>query len=255
MTPDSFSDGGAFGDASAAVAHALRLIDEGADVIDVGGESTRPDAAPVGPEEEIRRTVPVIEGVGRLRPGTRISIDTSKPAVANAALAAGASIVNDVTALEDPAMIALCASAGCTVALMHMRGNPRSMQSDTRYADLVGEIVGFLSDRAQRAIAAGIAPEHIIVDPGLGFGKSFEDNFRLIRAIPRFAALGFPVLIGASRKSFIGRATGVERPADRVHGSIGAALAAARYGAGALRVHDVAATRQALDVFDAVERS
>ncbi len=255
VTPDSFSDGGSFADSLAAADHALRLLDEGAEVVDVGGESTRPGAAPVAAADEIVRTAPVIAAIARRAPGARISIDTSKAEVARAALSAGATIVNDVTALQDPQMASACAAAGCFVALMHMRGNPRSMQLDTQYADLEGEVVAFLADRAQRAIAAGIRPERLLVDPGLGFGKTPEANFRLIRAIPKLAALGFPVLIGASRKSFVGKASGVEHAADRVYGSIGAALAATRHGASALRVHDVAATRQALDVFCAAERA
>ena len=256
-TPDSFSDGGRFvvGDqvrVDAAVEHALRLLDEGAHLIDVGGESTRPGAEAVGAAEETERVVPVIEGVLAARPGAVISVDTSKASVARAALDAGARWVNDVTGLGDPELGSVCARAGCELVLMHMRGTPRTMQANTSYDDLVGEILAGLRDSVARAVDAGVDPARILVDPGVGFGKSFEDNPRLIAAVPRFAALGHRVLIGASRKGFIGRLTGVERASERVHGSVGAALAAAARGAHVVRVHDVAATVQALAVFRAV---
>lgn len=198
-------------------------------------------------EVEAARVVPVIAGILAARPDARVSVDTRKASVARAALAAGARLVNDVSGLADPAMAATCAAAGAGLALMHLRGDPRTMQQDTRYTDLIGEICAFLSERAQRAVAAGV--RELYVDPGIGFGKASADNPALIAAIPRFAALGWPVLIGASRKRFIGELTGVAAPAERVAGSLGAALAAAARGAALLRVHDVAATRQALDVF------
>lgn len=255
VTPDSFSDGGLYRYAGQAVAHALRLIDEGADWVDVGGESTRPGSAPVSVDEECARVIPVIEGVRAARPGVPISVDTSKAAVAEAATQAGARIVNDVSALSDPAMAPLCAQAGVTVVLMHMRGTPATMQRDTAYEDLVGEVERYLAERAEAAMAAGIQRERIVIDPGIGFGKAPGDNPALIAAVPRLRALGHRVLIGASRKRFIGELTGVAEPSQRVAGSVGAALAAAARGADVLRVHDVAATRQALAVFQAVERA
>lgn len=251
-TPDSFSDGGRYLDTGAAVTHGLRLLDEGADWLDIGGESTRPGARPVAAEDEAARVLPVIRGILEARPGTVISVDTSKSEVARAALHAGARIVNDVSALSDPKMADLCASTGCSVILMHMRGRPATMQSDTEYADLVSEVIAYLVERVDTAVRAGVDRERIWVDPGLGFGKALDDNPRLIRATPRIVAeTGCPVLIGASRKRFIGALTGVERAADRVYGSVGAALAAAAWGASAVRVHDVAATRQALAVYNA----
>ena len=251
VTPDSFSDGGAY----APIEHGLRLLDEGADWLDVGGESTRPGAPPVPPEEELRRVLPVLAGVARHRPGAILSVDTSKAEVAARAIEAGASVVNDVTALRDPEMAGLVARTGVTLVLMHMRGDPTTMQSDTRYGDLVAEIRAFLAERAEVAIAAGVPRDRILVDPGLGFGKAPLDNPRLVAAIPSFRSLGHRVVIGASRKSFVGRLSGVSRPEDRVHGSIGAALAAVEAGADVLRVHDVAATRQALAVYTACRPS
>ncbi|MFT7520551.1 MAG: dihydropteroate synthase [Kiritimatiellia bacterium] len=252
VTPDSFSDGGLHACSAAAVAHGLRLLDEGADWLDIGGESTRPGAAAVDPQEQIRRVVPVIEQLHAVRPDVVISVDTSRATVARAALAAGASVVNDVTALSDPHMAALCAETRCDLVLMHMRGRPETMQRDTEYVDVVHEVVAYLAQRVAVAISAGVEPERLIVDPGVGFGKSFADNPRLIRAVPALKKLGHRVLIGASRKAFIGRLNGVSVPADRVHGSLGAALAAAAMGADIVRVHDVLATRRALTVFQAV---
>jgi dihydropteroate synthase len=253
-TPDSFSDGGRYLRATDAVDHALRLLDEGADALDFGGESTRPGADPEGADEEIARVVPVIRAVRAARPGATLSVDTAKASVARAAIEAGADWVNDVTALADPAMAPLCAEAGVTVVLMHLRGTPRTMQANTVYADLLGEVEAALRVRVDHALAAGVRPERVLVDPGVGFGKTGADNAALIRAVPRWKALGHGVLIGASRKRFIGELTGVAEPADRVAGSVGAALAAAAVGADWLRVHDVAATRQALAVYRAVLR-
>jgi len=253
VTPDSFSDGGRFVDPERAVAHGRRLVEEGADWLDVGGESTRPGARPIDAAEEIARVVPVIAGLRAACPAVGISIDTSKAAVAAAAIEAGATLVNDVTAFGDPEMAALCAAGGVQVVLMHMRGTPRTMQVDTTYDDLVGEVERFLAQRLEHGAEQGIRSDRMLVDPGLGFGKAPLDNLALIRAVPRLAALGHRVVIGASRKSFIGRLTGVSDPSERVFGSVGAALAAAAHGADVLRVHDVAATRQALDVFLAVE--
>jgi dihydropteroate synthase len=251
VTPDSFSDGNRFVELEAAVAHGLRMLDDGADVVDIGGESTRPGADPVSVEEQCRRVVPVIEGIHAALPDALISIDTTQSEVARAAIHAGAGMVNDVSAMSDPDMAPLCAETGVQLVLMHMRGAPRTMQLDTSYVDLVGEIVGFLRERAAHAQRCGVAEDHIIIDPGVGFGKAGRDNPPLIAAVPTFKTLGYRVLIGASRKSFIGALTGVREAGDRLGGSIGAALAAAEHGADLLRVHDVATTHHALTVFRA----
>lgn len=256
VTPDSFSDGGRFLDPSQAVAHGLRLLDEGADWLDVGGESTRPGSEPVDAVTEAARVVPVIAGLVAERPGVTISVDTSKAEVAAAAIEAGARIVNDVTALADPEMPGLCARTGVSVILMHMRGRPATMQHDTHYDDLVAAVGDGLLDRVAVAEAAGVSRDRIWVDPGVGFGKAPGDNPLLIRASGALAErTGCPVLIGASRKRFVGELTGVQAAADRVHGSVGAALAAVRFGARALRIHDVAATRQALLVYTACQEA
>lgn len=249
VTPDSFSDGGAHLAPADAIARAEQLVAEGARWIDVGGESTRPGAAPVDEAEELRRVVPVIAALRARLPGVRLSVDTRRTEVARAALAAGADVVNDVSAGRAPGMLACVAAAGAGVVLMHMRGEPGTMQRDTAYADLVGEVTEHLAERARAATAAGIRT--IWLDPGLGFGKAPVDNPSLIRAIPVIRALGWPVVIGASRKRFIGELTGEADPARRVFGSVGAALAAASWGADVLRVHDVAATIAALQVFQA----
>jgi dihydropteroate synthase len=252
-TPDSFSDGGRFDDVDRAVAHALRLLDAGADIVDVGGESTRPGAAAVSASEERDRVLPVITGVLAARPGACVSVDTRKASVAAAAVRAGARMVNDVSALGDPAMAAVCAAApGVEVVLMHMRGQPATMQRDTTYGDLVQEVVDWLGARVEPAVSSGIDRGRLLVDPGVGFGKAPRDNPRLIAATRELGALGLPVLIGASRKRFIGQLTGVEDAAARDAGSIGAALAAVACGAAVLRVHDVAGTRQALTVYQAI---
>jgi dihydropteroate synthase len=252
VTPDSFSDGGRFIDPAHAVRHGLRLLEEGADWLDVGGESTRPGAGTVGARAEIGRVIPVIEGLKKLRPDARISVDTSKAAVAAEAIDSGASMVNDVRAAMDREMGPLCAARGVSVILMHMRGRPKTMQGYTEYSDLVAEVTEFLCERVAAAVDAGVARDRIWVDPGIGFAKRLQDNPALIRATPQIAkATGCPVVVGASRKKFVGEITGVERAADRIYGSVGAALAAASFGAGMIRVHDVAATVQALAVFDA----
>lgn len=253
VTPDSFSDGGEHDDTASAVAHALRLLDEGADWVDVGGESTRPGSDGVTVREELHRVLPVVRGIHQARPHAVISVDTSKVAVADEAIAAGASVINDVTGLESSAMRALCAQTGVTVVIMHKRGRPAEMQAHTDYSDLVEEVADYLARQARLAMEAGVPAERILVDPGIGFGKSLLDNPRLIAAVPRFAALGHRVLIGASRKRFIGEITGVQQASQRVFGSVGAALAAARARAHVLRVHDVRATREALAVYMAVE--
>ncbi len=252
VTPDSFSDGGLYCQADAAIAHGLALLDDGADALDVGGESTRPGAPPVGVNEEISRVVPVIRGLLSAAPTAKISIDTSKASVARAAIEAGAWMVNDVTSGSDPGMFPLAAEAQCPLVLMHMRGNPATMQQHTEYDDLVGEVINALTNRIALAVQMGVAQNRIIADPGVGFGKALSDNPGLIAQTGRFRdTLGVPVMIGASRKRFIGSLTQQEVASERVFGSVGAALAAARAGAAWLRVHDVAATRQALTVFAA----
>ena len=251
VTPDSFSDGGRYLDHSAAIAHGRTLIAGGADILDVGGESTRPGAEPVAEAGEIARVVPVI---GALAEATRVSVDTMKPAVARAAFAAGASMWNDVTALRHARDSAATATAlGCDVVLMHMQGEPRTMQAAPRYDDVVAEVAAFLIERADAAIAAGVARERIWLDPGIGFGKTMAHNLALIAHLDRLVALGFPVLFGASRKSFLGRIDAKAAAADdRLGGSLAAALAAARAGVAAVRVHDVRETVQALSVEAAV---
>lgn len=254
-TPDSFSDGGRFFSEAAAVSHALALLDAGADILDIGGESTRPRAEPVSEAEELARVVPVITAIRRARPEAVISVDTMKPAVMRAAARAGAGIWNDVTALQwAPDSLAAAAELGCGVCLMHMLGEPRTMQADPRYGDVVAEVRDFLAGRAQAAMAAGVARERIWLDPGLGFGKTVAHNLALLRAIPELKALGFPVLIGASRKSMIGRLDPAGAQAeDRLGGSLALALWSAANGADIVRVHDVRETAQALRVWAAVD--
>ena len=252
VTPDSFSDGGRFLGAEAALAHARRLIAEGADILDIGGESTRPGAAPVSEAEELDRVIPLIAAI-RAGSAIPISIDTLKPAVARAAVAAGATIWNDVSALRgSPDAPVVAAGLGCTVVLMHMLGEPGTMQDDPRYEDVVSEVEAFLLARADVAMTAGVAREKIWLDPGIGFGKTLAHNLALLRALPRFVALGFPVLLGASRKRFI---AAIDRTADADHrlgGSLAAALAGARAGVAGVRVHDVRETVQALAVQAAI---
>lgn len=252
-TPDSFSDGGAYLDPRAAIAHALRLADEGADILDIGGESTRPGAEPVPLDEELARIIPVIAELAT-KTRARISVDTRKPEVARAAVAAGASIWNDVSALTYSAQsLPVAAALACDIVLMHAQGDPRTMQDRPHYDDVVGEVLAFLGARIMACRAADISEDRLIVDPGVGFGKTIAHNIALIQDLARIAALGRPVLLGASRKRFI---AALDRPAeasDRLGGSIAAALAGARAGAAILRVHDVAATRQALAVAAAIE--
>ena len=244
VTPDSFSDGGRFAGAEAAVAHGKALAAAGADIVDVGGESTRPGAEPVAPDEEIRRVEPVVRGLAEA--GILVSIDTRRAAVMRAALAAGARIVNDVTALAgDAASLAIVAGSGAAVALMHMEGDPRTMQDDPRYDDVLLDVLEFLEGRVALCARAGIARERIAVDPGIGFGKRDPHNLALLARLALFHGTGCALLVGASRKSFIGRLGG-GGPRDRLGGSLAAALHAAGQGAQILRVHDVAETRQAL---------
>jgi dihydropteroate synthase len=251
VTPDSFSDGGAHATTEAAVAHGLRLAEEGADVLDIGGESTRPGAQPVPLEEELRRTIPVIE---QLAAATRlpISIDTSKPEVMRAAVASGAGMINDVYALRREGALDAAAALGVPVVLMHMQGEPGGMQDAPQYEDVVAEVHRFLAERIFSAEMAGIAKKHIVVDPGFGFGKTTAHNLALLARLERFVDLGVPVLAGLSRKRSIGELTGRDAPEARVHGSVAAHVIAAQRGAMLLRVHDVAATVDALKVWNAV---
>jgi len=255
-TPDSFADGGAHANPDAAIAHGLKLAEEGADILDVGGESTRPGAGEVPLDEELRRVVPVIDALARLV-SIPISIDTSKPEVMRAAVAAGAGMINDVYALRRKGALDTATELGVPVVLMHMQGEPRTMQADPRYDDVVGEVHRFLAERIFAAEMAGIPKKRIVVDPGFGFGKNSQHNLQLLAQLRRFTELGVPVLAGLSRKTTIGELiardlTGRGDPRDRVFGSVAAHLVAAQNGAAILRVHDVAATVDALKVWNAV---
>lgn len=253
VTPDSFSDGGNFLDPDAAAEHAAAMFDAGAVIVDVGGESTRPGSDPVSQKEEIGRVVPVVERIIAARPEATISIDTYRSGTAAAALEAGARLVNDVTALRgDPRMVTVVAGAECPVILMHMQGEPKTMQKEPSYHDVVGEVRDFLAQRAEHAVAAGVSPENIIVDPGIGFGKKLEHNLTLLRNLEAIVDLGFPVLIGASRKTFIGKITGVQEASERVFGTVATTVLAYERGATLFRVHDVGANRDALAVAEAV---
>jgi dihydropteroate synthase len=251
VTPDSFSDGGEHASLEAAVAHGLKLAGEGADILDVGGESTRPGAAEISVEEELRRVLPVIERLVR-ETTLPISIDTSKPEVMRAAVEAGAGMVNDVYALRREGALDAAAALGVPVVLMHMQGEPRSMQAAPQYDDVVADVHRFLAERIFAAEMAGIAKKKIVVDPGFGFGKTLEHNLALLAQLERFTELGVPLLAGLSRKKTIGELTGRDDPHERVHGSVAAHLLAAQRGAKILRVHDVAATMDALKVWSAV---
>jgi dihydropteroate synthase len=252
LTPDSFSDGGALASPDAAAVRAVQMSAAGADWLDVGGESSRPGAEPIPEAEELHRVLPAIEAI-RAAASTPISIDTTKPAVARAAVAAGATMWNDVGALRAPGALEAAADLGCEVVLMHMQGAPATMQDDPRYDDVVAEVTAFLQGRAEAAIRAGVAAERIWLDPGLGFGKTPVHNLALLRALGRIVDLGFPVVVGASRKGWI-RALdpSARRASDRLGGSLALALAAARAGVAMVRVHDVRETVQALTVDTAV---
>ena len=250
VTPDSFSDGGRFLDAERAIAHGRELAAEGADVLDVGGESTRPGAEAVPAEEELRRTQPVVHALSSA--GFSVSIDTSKVAVAQAALEAGATMVNDVTALRaEPELAGICAQRDCEVVLMHMLGDPRTMQENPVYEDVVDDVKAFLAERIEFALAEGIDEERIWIDPGIGFGKTVEHNLELHRRLGELAELGRPIAFGSSRKSFIGKLTGAEVD-QRLGGSIASNVIAYANGASMLRVHDVAPMRQALAVAETI---
>ena len=251
VTPDSFTDGGRYFDPASAVAHALAMEADGVDIIDVGGESTRPGAKPVPVDEEIRRTAPVIRAL-RERTECLVSVDTAKAAVARAALDAGAHIVNDISAGADPAMAAAVKESGAGWVLMHMQGTPQTMQQDPHYADVAAEVAAFLRGRMAAFIRAGVAPEQLALDPGIGFGKKMEHNVELLRRIPDLAALGRPVLIGVSRKSFLGKIAGCADTAQRLPASLAALCFARQQGAHIFRVHDVRESRDALRTLSAL---
>jgi dihydropteroate synthase len=246
VTPDSFSDGGVHFDAQTAIDAGLRMIDEGADILDIGGESTRPNAEEVAAGEELRRVIPVVTALADR--GVRVSIDTMKPQVAQRALEAGAQIVNDVTALADPEMISVVSESRCTVCLMHMKGTPRTMQQNPTYGDVVSEVRDFLVERAR---SSGITQDKIWIDPGIGFGKTLQHNLDLIRNLDTLVATGYPVLIGVSRKSFIGRLLGGGEPLpveERLEGTLAAQVVAQIKGAKIIRAHDVRSSRRAIDM-------
>jgi dihydropteroate synthase len=253
VTPDSFSDGGRFFDHDAALRQARRLIMEGADILDIGGESTRPGAEPVSADEEAARVAPLIQAL-RAESDVAISIDTMKPSVAREAVGAGATIWNDITALNwAPDSLQVAASLGCTVVLMHMQGEPRTMQVQPRYEDVVGEVSAFLVERAEASVRAGVSKDRIWLDPGIGFGKTLQHNLSLLHSLRSLAGLGYPLLMGVSRKGFIkGIDPAATHAEDRLGGSLAAALWSAAQGASVVRVHDVAQTVQALKVWAAI---
>ena len=254
-TPDSFSDGGRWNEPAEAIHHGLQLWGDGADIVDVGGESTRPGAEPVGTMEELERVVPVVEALASH--GIVVSVDTAKPQVAEAAILAGAEIINDVTGLGDPEMVALCAASGVGVVIMHMQGEPRTMQADPTYDDVVADVGQFLIDRADAAVQRGIGPARIVVDPGIGFGKTFAHNLALLSGISRLGG-GHPVLVGTSRKRFLGtileQAGRVSSPEDRDSATLATVALAIAGGASIVRVHDVAHTADAARTADAIVR-
>lgn len=251
VTPNSFSDGGRFLLKDDAIAHGRRMRDDGADIVDIGGESTRPGASTVEESDELARVIPVVSALAA--EGIAVAVDTRKPAVMRAAIAAGAAMINDVAALQAPGAIEACAASGVGVCLMHMQGEPQSMQAAPAYDDVVMEVRDFLEKRANDCIASGIARERIVIDPGFGFGKTLAHNLALLRSIPTLAATGFPVLAGLSRKSSLGRITG-RNIDERLAASIAAALAAVARGAAILRVHDVRETVDAVKVWCAIDR-
>ncbi|NKI36170.1 dihydropteroate synthase [Wenzhouxiangella sp. XN79A] len=254
VTPDSFSDGGRFDRLDTALAHARRMVDEGADLIDVGGESTRPGAAPVSADQELERVVPVIEALSA-ELDVPISIDTMKPAVMRGAVAAGAQMINDVNGLRAEGAIEAAVALGVPACAMHMQGEPRTMQKNPEYRDVTEDLLGFFRERIAAARAAGLPSEHLVLDPGFGFGKTLEHNLTLLAELQRFHTLGHPLLIGISRKSMLGTITGRENADDRVAASVAAALLAAERGGNILRVHDVAETVDAVKVLAAVKRA
>jgi dihydropteroate synthase len=249
VTPDSFSDGGLYFERDAAVAHGLELVEEGAAIVDVGGESTRPGAEPVPEDEELGRVLPVVERLAGAQPDARISIDTSKAGVASSALSAGADLVNDVSAFRaSPEMAGVVGDAGCDCVLMHMLGEPRTMQADPRYGDVVGEVKAFLEERLAFAVGEGVAERRVWLDPGIGFGKTVEHNLELLRRLDEIVAIGRPVVVGTSRKSFLGRLSGGKGESERLAGTVATNVIAFERGASVFRVHDVAEVRDALRV-------
>jgi dihydropteroate synthase len=255
VTPDSFSDGGQFNDAHKAVDHARDMVESGADLIDVGGESTRPGSLPVPPDVQVTRVVPVVRAIARLNVPVTISVDTTRAAVAEAALDAGAHVINDISAgRDDPAMLPVAASRKCPIVLMHMQGTPATMQASPSYADVTAEVVAFLQTRIEVAVSAGIAEQNLLVDPGIGFGKTLEHNLELLRRLRDIAiALGRPLVVGTSRKGFIGRITGEADPSRRLFGTAATVAWSAANGAGVLRVHDVGPMAQVVRMVDAIE--
>ena len=254
VTPDSFSDGGEWFEFGEAVEHGRALVAEGAAILDVGGESTRPGAAPVPIDEELRRVVPVIRALREA--GAQLSVDTTKLTVAEAAVEAGATFVNDVTAFRhEPEIAGFVADHDCDCCLMHMLGEPRTMQDDPRYDDVVDDVRAFLEERAEFAVAEGVREERIMVDPGIGFGKTLDHNLELLRRLDEIVALGFPVMVGTSRKSFLGRLTGRDDPHDRIAATVATTVLALERGATVFRVHDVAPTKDALTVATATLRA
>jgi dihydropteroate synthase len=255
VTPDSFSDGGLHVGPDDAIAHGLRLAAEGADILDIGGESTRPGSDPVAVDEELERVVPVVAGLREAAPaGVALSVDTRRPEVAQAATDAGASIVNDVTAAADPAMFEVARATGAGLVLMHMLGDPKTMQDDPTFDDVVAEVLDFLARRLGAAVAAGVERDRLCVDPGIGFGKNLVHNLALLHDIESFERLRVPVLVGASRKRFIGQLTGVDDPAERVEGTAGAVAWCAAHGVDVVRVHDVLQMARVIRVVDAIAR-
>ncbi len=251
ITPDSFSDGGRFFDTDKAIEHGLETAGEGAAIIDIGAESTRPGAEPVSTDEQIRRVIPVIEALIK-KTDVPISIDTNKSEVAEAALEAGAAMINDITALGDERMGDLAAEQQVPVVLMHMQGTPATMQIEPKYEDVVGEVLQFLLERAQRAEKFGISKERIFIDPGIGFGKTLEHNLELLRNIDKFIATGYRVLVGTSRKSFIGKITGKEKPSDRIFGTAASVALCVAKGVSIVRVHDTAEMNDVVKVVHAI---
>ena len=250
ITPDSFSDGGLYALTESAICHATRLIEEGADMLDIGGESTRPGSASVSADEELRRVIPVVQALASR--GIPVSVDTSKPEVMLAAIQSGAVMINDVNALRAAGAMEVVAAENVAACLMHMQGEPRSMQTNPRYRnDVVTDVKDFLQGRISAAQAAGIPAERLVIDPGFGFGKTLEHNLELLRHLDRFVDMGVPIMAGLSRKSMLGKITGND-VGERVHASVAAALLAAERGAKILRVHDVKATRDAMAVYNAV---
>jgi dihydropteroate synthase len=256
VTPDSFSDGGQFFDANKAIEHALQLVAEGADIIDVGGESTRPNATPVSEDEELRRVLPVLRALADQNVSVPISIDTMKPVVADIALKEGASIINDVAAARaDMRMWDLARDSGAGYVLMHMQGTPQTMQCDPKYEDVVHDVARFYEERLTQLRESGVSREQIILDPGIGFGKTAEHNLELLAGLSHFTTYQRPLLVGASRKAFIGKVTGAEKMAGRLPGSLACAIAAAQAGAQIIRTHDVGATRHALRMMEAIQEA